>query len=187
MSDRCIALDLPTLVDYWLGELDATREADAELHVLGCGACADRLADVVRLGAAIRDVFVRGDVSAVLTPTFAQALAAAGWRMREYRVRVNGSVHCSVAPDDDFSLARLQAPLEDVEQLDLVRIAGGKVLERLTNVPFEPTAGEVVFAPAITALRMLHDETIHVELVDASHGTERVIAGYDFIHTAWKP
>jgi hypothetical protein len=183
--NACAALDPATLVEYWLGELDTAREADAELHVLRCGACADRLADVVRLGSAIRKAFVRGNVSAVLTPAFARQLAAAGWRLREYRVPANGSVRCSVAPDDHFALARLQAPLAGVERLDLVRIAGGKVLERLANVPFDRASDEVVFAPAVTALRTLHDEAIHVELVDASHDAERVLAGYDFIHTAW--
>jgi hypothetical protein len=52
-------------------------------------------------------------------------------------------------------------------------------------VPFDAPAGEVVFAPAITALRALSHQTIHVELVDASGTAERVIARYDFIHSPW--
>ena len=177
-------LPLPRLLEYWLGELDAAGEESVELHLLACASCAGRVADMARLGAAIRGCFVQGRVSAVLSARFAHDLAATGWRIREYRVPANGRVNCTVAPDDDFTLARLQAPLAGVERLDLVRIARGSVVERLANVPFDAGAGEVVFAPAMTGLRELRDETIHVDLVDASGDEPRVIAGYDFVHSA---
>jgi hypothetical protein len=186
-AGRCGSpLDVSTLVEYWLGELDATREESVDEHLLGCDACTDRLGEIVQLGAAIREGFVRGSVSAVLSAAFVRDLVTSGWRVREYRVPSNGSVNCAVAPDDDLTVARLQASLAGVERLDVVRIAEGKVLERLTNVPFDAAAGEVVFAPAMIALRALHDQTVHIQLVDAGGTGERVIAGYDFNHTAWK-
>jgi hypothetical protein len=180
------AIELSTLVEYWLGELDAESEADAEEHLLGCGGCTARLDDLVRLGAGVRRCFARGDVSAVLTAGFIRSLADAGWRLREYRVPANGSVNCTVAPGDDLTVARLQASLAGIERLDLVRSTRGTVFERLSNVPFDAAAGEVVFAPAMTALRALRDEAERVELVASAEGTERVVAGYDFVHSAWK-
>lgn len=185
-ADRCPGFELSTLLEYWLGELDAAGEARVDEHLLSCDACANRLGEIVRLAAAIRDEFVRGSVSAVLSAAFVRDLAISGWRVREYRVPSNGSVNCTVAPDDDLTVARLQASLAGVERLDVVRIAEGKVLERLTNVPFDATAGEVVFAPAMIALRALHDQTVHIQLVDTGDTGERVIAGYDFNHAAWK-
>ena len=185
-AGRCAgAVELSTLVEYWLGELDAAHEARVDEHLLSCDACAHGLDDIVQMGAAIRDGFVRGSVSAVLSAAFVRGLAASGWRVREYRVPSNGSVNCTVAPDDDLTVARLQASLAGVERLDVVRIAEGEVLERLANVPFDPTAGEVVFAPAMTGLRALRDQTVHIQLVDAGGAAERVIAGYDFNHVAW--
>ncbi|HEY3565586.1 MAG TPA: zf-HC2 domain-containing protein [Casimicrobiaceae bacterium] len=185
-ADRCAgAVELSMLVEYWLGELDTAGEARIDEHLLSCDACAEHLDDMLRLGAAIRDGFVRGSVSAVLSAAFVRDLASSGWRIREYRVASNGSVNCTVAPDDDLTVARLQASLAGVERLDVVRIAAGNVLERLTNVPFDATSGEVVFAPAMSGLRALHDQTVHIQLVDADGNAERVIAGYDFNHSPW--
>jgi hypothetical protein len=184
--DPCVDhVDLPTLLAYWLGELDTAGDARVDEHLLSCDACADHLDGMVKLGAAIREGFVRGSVSAVLSAAFVRDLVISGWRVREYRVACNGSVNCTVAPDDDLTVARLQASLAGVERLDVVRIAEGNVLERLTNVPFDATAGEVVFAPALSGLRALHDQTVHIQLVDAGGNAERVIAGYDFNHSPW--
>jgi hypothetical protein len=185
-ADGCAdRVDLPTLLEYWLGELDTAGEARIDEHLLSCDACAEHLEDIVQLGGAIREGFVRGSVSAVLSAAFVHDLATSGWRVREYRVACNGSVNCTVAPDDDLTVARLQASLAGVERLDVVRIAEGNVLERLTNVPFDATSGEVVFAPAMSGLRALHDQTVHIQLVDAGGNAERVIAGYDFNHSPW--
>lgn len=41
-------------------------------------------------------------------------------RIREYRLPPNGSVNCTVAPDDELLVTRLEAPLEGVERLDAV-------------------------------------------------------------------
>lgn len=179
-------LDLAALVEYWQGECDPEREAQLELHLLGCAACAGRLAAVVRLGGAVRDSFARGDVSAVLGPALVAELADAGVRLREYRVPANGSVHCTVAPDDDLAVARLEAALAGVQRLDVVRIGpDGAVLERMEDVPFDAGRGELTYAPAIGKLRALGDATVRVQLVDASAAPERVIAGYEFIHSRW--
>lgn len=84
-----------------------------------------------------------GAVPAILTDTFVKQLAAQGLRVRKYRVPHNGSVHCTVAPDDDLLIARLAAPLTGGERLDLERSSGeGSVLERLRDVPFDAATGE---------------------------------------------
>jgi hypothetical protein len=187
-AEHCaVPHDLAALVAYWQGELDPEREAAVEVHIMGCGACAGRLSEVARLGGAVRESYARGHVSAVLSPALVAELADAGVRLREYRVPANGSVHCTVAPDDDLAVARLEASLTGVQRLDVVRIGpGGAVLERMEDVPFDAGRGEVTYAPAIQKLRALGDATVRVQLVDAGAATERVIAGYEFIHSRWQ-
>src|SRR5690349_14360204 len=110
--------DLATLVAYWLGELDETLEAAIEEHYFGCEECALRLAEVEAVGDGIRRVFAGGRVAAALTGSFLDHLRSAGVRVREYRVPRNGSVNCTVTPQDDLLVSRLQAPLEGVARVD---------------------------------------------------------------------
>jgi hypothetical protein len=129
-----------------------------------------------------------GAVHAVLTDTFLKRLAAQGLRLREYRVPHNGSVYCTVAPDDDLLITRLDAPLAGVEQLDVEHLSGeGERLERLRDVPFDAAAGEVVLASRMERIRALPASTLRMRLLAVAPSGERLVGEYTFHHTPYRP
>ena len=85
-----------------------------------CDACGQALDELIALGDGVRSAFRAGAVSAVTTSAFVQRLAGQGVRLREYRLPPNGSVNCTVAPDDDLLVSHLEAPLDGVQRLDAV-------------------------------------------------------------------
>ena len=173
--------DLATLVAYWLGELDEAAEAALEEHYLGCAECSARLAEVEAMASGVRAAFAGGRLGAVVTPAFVERLRSRGVRLREYRVPPNGSVNCSVAPQDDLLLSRLEAPLEGVERIDLVAVFEGE--HRLEDIPFDPASGEVVVAPSIAFIRTLPAHRQVMRLVAVGADGERVLGEYTFDHS----
>jgi hypothetical protein len=174
------------LLEYWLGELDEAREAQLDEHLLGCGRCSEALQELVVLADAVRAAVRGGAVNAVLTDGFVKRLAAEGLRLREYRTPHNGSVYCTVAPDDDLLITRLDAPLAGVERLDLERLGEeGAVLERLRDVPFDAAAGEVVFASRMQRIRALPATTVRMRLLAVESAGERLVGEYTFHHSPW--
>lgn len=186
-STHCRApLEFGTLIEYWQGEIDPEKEAAVDEHLLGCGECSSRLQSVVDLAEGIRALVRQGSVRAVVTDAFLQRLAAQGLRLRQYRVPHNGSVHCTVAPDDDLVVSRLQAPLAGLERVDVVVLGtGADQRERLRDVPFDPAAGELVYTNNATEVRALPASTNRVQLVAVDRQGERVLGEYAFIHSPW--
>jgi len=172
--------DLATLLGYWFGELDETREAAIEEHYLGCAACSAQLEEVEALGAGVRRAFAEGHVTAVISSAFAERLRHRGLHLREYRVPCNGSVNCTVAPEDDVLLSRLQVPLQGVERIDLL-VAPADL--RLEDVPFDAASGEVVVAPSIAYIRTLPAHRQVMRLVAVGADGERVLGEYTFNHS----
>ena len=176
--------DFATLVSYWLGELDEAREAQLETHYLGCDDCARRLAEVEALAAGVRRTFAEGRIAAVVTPAIAQRLHARGLRIREYRVPPNGSVKCSVGPEDDVLLSRLPATLDGVQRVDLlISPEAGAPFVRLEDVPFDPASGEVVLAPSIALVRQLPAHRRVMRLVSVGPAGEDLLGEYTFNHS----
>jgi hypothetical protein len=176
--------DFATLLDYWLGELDESREAAIEEHYLGCAACSAQLAEVEAMAEGVRRAFAAGGIRAVLTPAFVERLRSRGLRLREYRVPCNGSVNCSVAPEDDVLLSRLEVPLEGVERIDLVVTAAAGDL-RVEDIPFDAASGEVVVAPSIAYIRTLPAHRRVMRLLAVGPDGERVLGDYTFNHSPW--
>lgn len=175
-----------TLVEYWLGELDAADEARVDEHLLGCDECTDSLQRLVGLAGGVRTLIRQGAVHAVVTDGFLARLAAQGLRLREYRVPCNGSVHCTVAPDDDVMVARLEAPLAGVQQVDALLLAPDQATERRwRDIPFDRSTDEVVFTPRIDTIRALAASTTRIRLLAVDRQSERLIGEYTFIHTPW--
>jgi hypothetical protein len=188
MSHRACGSPIPlaTLAEYWLGELDELNEARVEEHLLGCGSCSGALQELADLGGGIRALVRDGAVGAVVTDAFVERLAAAGLRLREYRVPLNGSVNCTVAPDDDVMVTRLQAPLAGVDQVDLIMLdVPGQGPFRLRDIPFDPATGEVVLTTRIAPLRASPAATGRMHLVAVARDGERMIGEYTFNHTPW--
>ena len=184
---HCTAsLPLAALIDYWLGDLDAAGEEAIERHLFGCGECSATLESIAELAGGIRTLLRRGELAAAVTPAFVEALRRSGLRLRQYGVPCNGSVHCTVAPDDDLLITRLQAPLAGIERLDLVAIEpGDRAPQRLDDIPFSAAAGEVVLLPRVDRIRALGESTTTMRLVAVDPGGERVIGEYRFLHAPW--
>ncbi|HZQ61454.1 MAG TPA: zf-HC2 domain-containing protein [Casimicrobiaceae bacterium] len=179
-------IDVGVLARYWLGELDAEREAAIERHLFECATCTDALEALAVTAQGIRELVRRGAVLAVVSDAFVKRLCAQGVRLNEYRVPRDGSVNCTVAPDDEVAIARLQAPLGDVQRVDvLLDVTAGVPHQRLEDVPFDPAAGEIVVTPRIARLRALPASTALVRLVAVRAGRDEIIGEYRFHHTPW--
>jgi hypothetical protein len=188
MSDAAGHLSVDALLDYWLHDLAPAAAVDAvDEHLMQCPACGQVLDELIALGDGVRAAFRAGAVSAVTTADFVQRLASQGMRVREYRLPVNGSVNCTVAPDDDLLVSYLEAPLEGVQRLDAVTewsLEPG-VEHRLEDVPFDPQAGEVLYLPKIAAVKELPENTLRVRLLAVESGKAREIGRYAFFHRPW--
>jgi putative zinc finger protein len=175
-------IELASLVEYWLGELDEAAEARIDEHLLGCDPCGARLDELAALGAGIRAAFEGGSVHVFVTEDFVRGLAERGLRVREYRVARNGSVNCTVAPQDQLIVSRLEVPLEGVSRLDATA-EGPQGSHVFHDVPFDPRTGAVMFTPVTETIRRMPAHRFHVRLVAVDGQAERVIGDYTFNHT----
>jgi hypothetical protein len=176
--------DWHTLIDYWLGDTDAALTQSIDEHLMQCDACGVAFDQVVALSHGVREAFKRGAVATMLSGPFVDRLRAAGLRLREYRVPHNGSVVCSVAPDDDLLIAHIAAPLQGVSRVDAVftlSFAPGHD-ERLRDIPFDAAAGQVLFAPQLDAVRRQPTHELRVRLLAIDAGGERELGHYTFNH-----
>ena len=83
-------------------------------------------------------------------------------------------------------VSRLQAPLADVEQLDLVGADGaGAELARLSRLPFDraPARSCRHWVPPTFAPRTARTARFQLRAVDRQG--ERLIGEYTFIHSPW--
>lgn len=177
-------LDWHTLLEYWLGELDRESEARIEEHYLGCAACTRRLEQLAALARGVRELTRQSGVNMVITERFSHRLSEDGLHVREYRVPLNGSVNCTVGPEDDIVVARLEAPLGGVKRIDMTCDLGvGETEQRQEDIPFIAESGGVVFAWRIDALRALPASTVRVRLLAVDEKGERPVGEYTFNHT----
>jgi len=177
-------LDERTLVEYLLGELTDDAEAAVDEHILGCGHCSARLGELVALAGGIRAALRHGKVHAFVSDPFVRRLAGQGLRVREYHLPHNGSVNCTVTPEDDLVVSHLAAPLAGVSRVDVVLSAPGMPEEVCQDVPFDVARGEVIYAPNTTELRAAPSFRLRLELVAVDDRGKRVIGAYTFNHSA---
>jgi hypothetical protein len=96
-------------------------------------------------------------------------------------------VNCTVAPDDDLVVSRLEVPLQGVERLDLltrVSVEAG-VRRRAEDVPFDPGSGELLVVQNLAELRQLPAHTIEVTLLAVASDGGRELGRYTFRHRPW--
>jgi len=177
-------LTLGTLLAYWLGELDADAERQAEEHFFACPYCSGNLETLAALGNGIRAVFEAGMISAILSPLFVEQMKERGMKLREYPVPPGGKTNCTITAQDDAVIARLKAPLAGALRVDVLRLdESGAVRLRYADVPFDASAGEVLVCPSAAALKGMpaFRETMRLLAIDADG--ERVLGDYVFDHT----
>ena len=184
-SPTCVApLGDEALVAYWLGELDDASEARIDEHVLGCAVCSERLAGIVALADGIRSAVSDGAVRMFVTDAFVRSAVEHGRHVREYRVPRNASVNCSVAPEDELLVSRLEAPLAGVSRIDVISYLNDTETGIFHDVPFDAQSGEVVVAPKLAHLRAMPSHRRRFRLLAIDENGERVIGDYTFNHTA---
>ncbi len=188
MSAICVRpIDGSELLGYWLGELAAAREAEIDEHLFACRACGEALGRLVALGDAVRALITQGGATAIMPPEFVARLKAAGLRVNEYRLVPQGSVACTITPEDDLVVAHLAAPLDGVQRLDvLIHEVEAEQTYRLTDVSFNPASREVVLVPKARDLRGRGRSTQRVELLAVSGAEERVLGEYVFNHSPYR-
>ena len=173
-----------TLLAYWLDELGNEDAAEFEEHLFGCDACSARLRELLALRDSVRRALHESRFGTAVTVGFIQRLKESGLRIREYQPEAGGSVMCTMAPDDDFIVSRLRAPLAGVRQLDLVWEDSG-MQHRLVHVPYDAANNEVTFIPSVAMVRSLGVATQRARLLAVTLDSERVIAEYTFHHRPW--
>lgn len=185
VSSAHLAID--ALLEYWLRETDASTTDAVDEHLMRCEACGRVLDGLVALGDGVRAVFRAGAVAAVTSQAFIRRLSDAGLRVREHRLAHNGSVDCTVAPDDDVLVARIEAPLAGVERLDAVAQLSNEpgVEHRLEDVPFDAGTGELVYIPALAGVRDLPAHDMQLTLLAVQGGETREVGRYLFHHRPW--
>lgn len=179
-------LDWSTLLAYRLGELTSAGEAQVEEHYLGCTTCTGRLERLMVLAREVHALARSSGVSMVVSDQFVRRLAEQGVRVREYRVPCDGSVNCTVTPEDDWVVARMEASLERIKRVDMVYLddEGGM---RQEDIPFNAESGAVVFSTRIAALRALPSTAVRIRLLAVDESGERTLGEYTFNHTRYTP
>lgn len=187
MTDTRTHLSADALLDYWLRESGPAETDAAEEHLMRCDTCGEALDELIALGEGVRAAFRAGEVWVASSDAFAQRVAGEGRRVREYRLAHNGSVNCTVAPDDEVLVTRLAAPLQGVRRVDVERetsLAPGEWM-RVEDVPFDPEAGELVWLGNIVRIRELPEHTMRVKLLAVEGTGARELGTYTFRHRPW--
>lgn len=176
-----------TLLDYWLHDSDAATTDAVDEHLMQCDACGQTLDELAALGDGVRAALRAGAVAVATSGAFVERLAAQGLKVRTYRVPHNGSVNCSVAPEDDLLVSRLQASLQGVDRLDvLVELSTAPGAQhRITDIPFDPEAGEVLYVQKLAEVRQLPAHTATVTLLSVGADVAREVGRYTFRHRPW--
>jgi hypothetical protein len=180
-------LSTGALLEYWLGETSPEDTDAAEEHLMHCEPCGEALDELIALGDGVRGALVAGEVAAVSGGAFAQRLADEGLRVREYRLPHNGSVQCTIAPDDEVLVGHLAVPLQGVQRLDLLNefsVEPG-VWHRLEDIPFDPDAGEVVWIAKSARVREFPEHTMRMKVIAVDPDGSRELGMFTFQHRPW--
>jgi len=185
MSASCQSpLAWDTLIAYWLGEMDTDTEEQIEEHYIGCAHCSQRLEQLKGLAQGIRKLARTSGVNMIANDAYVRRLTEDGLHVREYRVPLNGSVNCTVAPEDDFVVGRLEVPLTGVQRIDMLTLdSDGDIALRQEDIPFVAESDSVVFVPGIDVIRAMPKSTMHLRLLAVDDRGEHVLGDYKFKHT----
>lgn len=178
---------IDVLLDYWLDDTDAATTDAVDAHLMQCEACGEVLDGLIALGDGVRAALRAGTVSAVASDAFVRRLTGQGLKVREYRLPRNGSVNCTVAPEDEVLVARLEAPLRGVERLDALahRSIDPGAQHRMEDIPFDPQSGEVLLVSKLAEIRKLPAHTMELTLLAVAPDGSHELGRYTFRHRPW--
>ncbi|MBV6432258.1 MAG: hypothetical protein IANPNBLG_02394 [Bryobacteraceae bacterium] len=178
----------PALADYWLGLLGTAEETAVEEHLFGCDECGERLRRMIALVGGVRKLAREGCLRMVVSEAFLKRMEEEGSRIRQYTVPAGGEVRCTVTADDDLLIARLAAGMSEARRVDL-SICDGAGVERLrmSDIPFRPEAGSVVYQESITYAKAAPGNEMIMRLLALDEAGEHPLAEYVFHHTRSLP
>ena len=177
-------IDPDRLLAYWLEESDATETDAIDMHLLGCDSCGAALDELMALSHGIKRAFAGGLVQTFVTGAFVDRLREQGLRVREYRVPVDGSVHCSLSANDDVLIGRMAVSLDGVQRVDAgLRFSPEADETWVHDVPFDASSGEVEMAPALAQVRQLPTHDLEVRLRAVAANGSKDIGRYVFHHS----
>ncbi len=186
-ADGSALIEQAVLMDYWLAALSPAEEEAVEQHLMACGACGDRLREVIALAEGLRVLARSGSPQVIVDEAFARRAKANGLRVREYALPRGGSIQCTVAADDDLLLARLAVDLSGSSRVDLSWCdPQGVERQRMADIPVG--AGPVVCQQSITWAKASPTASMIARVLAVDeHGNERVLGEYTFHHTRTIP
>ena len=179
-------MPLDQLLAHWLGELDEAEDARVGEHLMGCGDCNDKALWVAQLSASMPALVREGQFQATVSPEFVQRAIEAGLRTREYCLSPGGSVNCTIAPEDDLLITRLEVTLPGSERVDLLMLdEQGNAFQRFADIPYDPAAKEVLLASRVADIKAMPETRFSMRLVVPAASGERTIGNYSFHHRPW--
>ena len=171
------------LLDYWVGDLDQASAERVEAHVFECSECADRLADISTIAAAVAEAVRGARVQSIVTDAVLNKLSREGVRVRTYALEAGTFVPCAIWPEDDLVVSRLKGDFSGYDELTLVLKADeGRELSRNTEIPLLSGTHEIITATSAVHLRQLPSMRLRMIVSGKRGGAEHVIAEYGLEH-----
>ncbi len=180
-------LPLAELVDYWLAELDPQREQAIEEHLFACAACAERLDAVRACADAIVGLVRTGGLASSATTALINRFARDRLNIRQYTIAPNEVVACTVAPTDDFLMARFLLAEPRQGRIDIAVLdEGDREVSRVEDVAQDARTGEVItFQSARPTQNEPSGRRQYVLIAPGERG-ERILGRYTLDHTAMR-
>lgn len=182
-ADQCTrGASLANLIDYWIGDLDQVSAERIEAHVFECRECADRLAEIATLGAAVKEAVSGARIHSIVTDGILNKFARDGLRMRTFSAEPGTFVPCAVWPEDDLIVTRLKGDFTGYEQLTVVlKAIEGAELSRDEDIPLAG-AREIIMVASAAQLRKLPLMRLQIRVSGTRNGLEQTIGEYGLEH-----
>jgi hypothetical protein len=171
------------LLDYWLGDLDNEPAQRVEVHVFECAECAQRLADIATMAAAVAEAVRGARVQSIVTDAVINRLSRDGVRIRMYALEPGTFIPCAIWPEDDLVVSRLKGDFTGYDELTLVLKGNdGPELSRNVDIPLISGSREILTATSASRLRRLPAMRLRLIVSGKRGGIEQVIGEYGLEH-----
>lgn len=183
-ADQCArGASFADLIDYWVGDLDQVGSERVEAHIFDCRECADRLAEVATLAAAVAETARGARIHSIVTDAILNKFARDGMRIRTFAPEAGGVIPCAIWPEDDLIVTRLKGDFTGYDQVTLVLKANeGPELSRDEDIPLTAGAREIITVVSAAQLRKLPSMRLHMVVSGMRNGIEQTIGEYGLEH-----
>ena len=183
-ADQCArGASCADLTDYWIGDLDQHDAERVEAHVFECAECANRLADIASMAAAVAEAVRGARVQSVISDAVLNKLSRDGVRVRTYAPEPGRFIPCAIWPDDDLIVSRLRGDFSGYDELTLVLKGDeGPELSRNVDIPLISGTREILTATSASRLRRLPSMRLRLIVSGKRGDTEQVIGEYGLEH-----